>query len=405
MTFGPDTSRHPIVINGAPHAIEPRPGQCLRTYLREQGNVEVKKGCDAGDCGACSVLVDGAATHSCIFPASRAVGREVTTVAGLGTPDRLHPVQRRLLDAAGFQCGFCTAGMAVTASALGDVDDADLPRLMKGNLCRCTGYRSIRDAITGTVNTEVPAAGEAHGHSVGAPAGRRVVTGTEAFTLDEPSTTLVHAAVLGSPHAHARILSIEVSRAEALPGVHAVLIHLDVSEILFSTARHEDRLDDPDDTRLLDPVLRFRGQRVAIVYADTVAIAEQARRMIDVVYEVLPAVFDPEVARSAGAPLVHGDKDADVSRISEPTRNVVAQMHQEYGDVAAGLAEAHATVTGTWETARVTHAALETHGARGWLADDGTLVVRTSSQVPFLVRKELARLLGRDPSEVRVVVG
>lgn len=394
-----------ISINGDPHEAEPRPGQCLRTYLREQGSVDVKKGCDAGDCGACSVLVDGMATHSCIFPAARAIGRDVTTVAGLGTPDRLHPVQRRFVEAAGFQCGFCTAGMVLTASQLDGVTTERLPRLMKGNLCRCTGYRSIRDAIAGTVNTTSPAAGEAHGQSVGAPAGTRVVTGRERFTLDEPASGLVHAKVLGSPHPHARITSIDVTRAEALAGVLAVLTYEHVPDILFSTGRHEDRLDDPDDTRILDPVLRFRGQRVAVAYAETVALAEEACRLVDVTYEVLPAVFDPDIARRPGAPLLHGDKDRLHSRISDPGRNVVAQLHDEHGDVEAALAAAHATASGTWTTARVNHAALETHGARGWLADDGSLVVRTSSQVPFLVRTELARLFGRDPSDVRVVVG
>ena len=394
-----------ISINGVPHAAEPRGGQCLRTYLREQGSVEVKKGCDAGDCGACSVLVDGMPTHSCIFPAVRAVGSDVTTVAGLGSPDHLHPVQQRFIDAAGFQCGFCTAGMVVTASTLEGVADADLPRVMKGNLCRCTGYRSIRDAIGGTTNTETVAAGEAYGRSVAAPAGQRVVTGHERYTLDEPATGLLHIVVLGSPHAHARITSIDISRAAALEGVIDVLTHHDVSDMLYSTGRHENRLDDPDDTRILDPVLRFRGQRVAVVIAETVGIAEAACRMVDVTYEPLPAVFDPDDARQPGAPLLHADKDPLVSRISDPTRNVVAQMHDEYGDTDAGMAAAHATVSGRWQTARVSHAALETHGARGWLADDGSLVIRTSSQVPFLVRTELARLLNLPVDRVRVVVG
>jgi aerobic-type carbon monoxide dehydrogenase small subunit (CoxS/CutS family) len=105
-----------LIVNGNELQDDPRPGQCLRTFLREQGHFEVKKGCDAGDCGACSVLVDGDAVHSCVFPAFRAAGRSVTTVAGLGTPDVLHPVQRRFVEAAGFQCGFCTAGMVTTAS-------------------------------------------------------------------------------------------------------------------------------------------------------------------------------------------------------------------------------------------------------------------------------------------------
>jgi aerobic-type carbon monoxide dehydrogenase small subunit (CoxS/CutS family) len=147
-----------ITVNGTPTDTSPAPGQCLRTLLRAVGHTEVKKGCDTGDCGACSVLVDGTPVHSCVFPAFRAEGRAVTTVAGFGTPDDLHPVQQRFVDAGGFQCGFCTAGMVVTAAWIAatlpeDTDPADLPRLMKGNLCRCTGYRSIRDALAGVVNT------------------------------------------------------------------------------------------------------------------------------------------------------------------------------------------------------------------------------------------------------------
>ena len=393
-------------LNGRDVEATPLPGQCLRTFLRQEGAPEVKKGCDAGDCGACSVLVDGVATHSCLVPAVRAVGRDITTVTGLGTPDDLHPVQRSFVEAAGFQCGFCTAGMIVTAvgEGLAAESEADLPRAMKGNLCRCTGYRSIRDALAGTANVEQAEAGDAWGRSVAAPAASRVVTGTERYTLDEPAADLLHVAVLGSPHAHARITSIDPSAAESMPGVHLVLTHRDVPDVLFSTGRHENRLDDPDDTRILDPVLRFHGQRVAVVVADSVAQARAACAAIDVAYEVLPSVHDPRAAREPGAPLVHGEKDPATSRISEPSRNVVAQLHDEHGDTATALASAHATVSGTWRTARVTHAALETHGARAWLDDDGVLVVRTSTQVPFLVRDELARLLALDPARVRVVV-
>jgi putative selenate reductase molybdopterin-binding subunit len=394
-----------IRINGEPAGGDPRPGQCLRTFLRDQGHFEVKKGCDAGDCGACSVLVDGRAVHSCVFPAFRADNRDVTTVAGLGTPDDLHPMQRKFLEAAGFQCGFCTAGMITTASALSEAQLADLPRSLKGNLCRCTGYRSITDAVDGRANTEKPAQGADVGRSVSAPAGSRVVTGTEQYTMDFTMPGLLHMAVLASPMAHARIRSIDTSAAESLPGVRLVLTHHDSPPVAFSTARHENRLDDPDDTRVLDDTVRHLGQRVAAVVADDLATAEKACRALVVEYEALPAVFEPEAARSPGAPLVHGDK-SDASRIADPARNTVAELHGGVGDVEAGIAAARATggavVTGRWHTQRVQHSHLETHGCTGWRDEAGRLVIRSSTQVPFLVRDELCHVFGLAREDVHV---
>ncbi|HWN33814.1 MAG TPA: molybdopterin cofactor-binding domain-containing protein, partial [Pseudonocardia sp.] len=401
-----------IGINGVPTDTAPAAGQCLRTLLRGHGHTEVKRGCDSGDCGACTVLVDGVPVHSCVYPAVRADGREVTTAAGLGTPDDLHPVQQRFVDAGGFQCGYCTAGLVVTAAALGEVDPEQLPRLLKGNLCRCTGYRSIEDALRGTVNTEK---GGGPGRSLPPPAAGRVVAGLEPYTLDiPPPEGLLHLAVLRSPHAHARIRSIDTAGAWAVAGVHAVLTHADVPAIRYSTARHENRLDDPDDMLMLDPVVRFWGQRVAAVVAESVGAAERACRALAVEYQVLPAVFDPERATEPGAPLVHGDKVASSgsnpaaeARIAAPERNLVAERHAELGDVGAGLRAAAAVVEGTWRTQRVAHTALETHAALGWLDGPidagGRLVVRTSSQVPFLVRDELARILSLPPDRVRVL--
>ena len=134
-------------VNGETVEREPRPGQCLRTFLRALGCHGVKKGCDTGDCGACTVWLDGRPVNSCITPAFRAEDREVTTIEGLGTPDDLHPMQRQFRDAPGFQCGFCTAGMIMTAAALTDEQKRDLPHALKGNLCRCTGYHNIVKAV------------------------------------------------------------------------------------------------------------------------------------------------------------------------------------------------------------------------------------------------------------------
>ncbi|NUU18546.1 molybdopterin-dependent oxidoreductase [Cellulomonas humilata] len=387
-------------VNGSPVEAEPAPGQVLRTLLREQGHVEVKKGCDSGDCGACTVLLDGRPTHSCLVPAYRAAGRAVTTVSGLEPS-----VGQAFVDAAAFQCGFCTAGLVTTVAGLClTEDDDETARLLKGNLCRCTGYRSICDAVARRRNTVDALAGQDAGRSVRSPAAHRIVTGREPFTLDVPSTDLAHLAVLGSPHAHARIASIDTTAALRAPGVIAVLTHEDSPATLFSTARHESRLDDPDDTRVLDPVLRFHGQRVAVVVAESVREASRALSLIEVEYEVLPAVVDPAAAREPGAPLVHGDKGPE-SRISEPGRNVVAQLHAEMGSVTAALASSAHRVSGTYRTSRVSHAAMETHATRGWLDEDGRLVLRTSTQVPYLVRDEIAHIFDLDPARVRVLTG
>ncbi|TMR92768.1 molybdopterin-dependent oxidoreductase [Nonomuraea basaltis] len=396
-----------IEVNGQVFTAQPRPGQCLRTLLRELGHFGVKKGCDAGDCGACTVHIDGRPVHSCLFPAFRAAGHQVTTIEGLSSGAQLHPLQRDFLAAQGFQCGFCTAGLIMTVAALDPGQKQDLPRSLKGNLCRCSGYRAIDDAIHGIAHAEDAegtSPGDSCGRNLPAPAGPDIVTGAARYTLDVAMEGLLHLELLRSPHAHARIVAIDTSAALAVPGVRAVFTHEDTPRRLYSTGRHENPDDDPSDTLLFDDVVRFTGQRVAAVVADSVAAAEEGCRRLVVDYEVMPAVFDPEKAMAPGSPLLHGDKSAD-QHIARPERNIAAEVHGDVGDVETAFEQADAVHEHTYVSHRVQHAHLETHASIAWVDGSGRLVVRTSSQVPFLTKRALCTLFDLPEEKVRVVCG
>jgi putative selenate reductase molybdopterin-binding subunit len=389
-----------VQVNGKTHDASPRPGQCLRTFLRELGWFGVKKGCDAGDCGACTVMVDGDPVHSCIFPAHRVENRAVTTIEGLARNGVLHPMQEAFSKAQGFQCGFCTPGMIMTAATLNQSQRQDLAWALKGNICRCTGYGAIESAIRGVNAVEQAEAGNACGRSIPAPATRAVISGTARYTLDIAPEGLLSIKLLRSPHAHARITSIRKDLALAVPGVVAVLCYEDVPAKLYSSARHEMPEADPDDTALFDRVVRFVGQRIAAVVAESEASAETACRRLVVDYDILDSVFDPEKAMRPGAPVLH--EKGPESRIADPKRNIVGEIHSYVGNVDEGFAQADVVYEGTYVTQRVQHAHLETHCAIGWLDEKDRLNIRSSSQTPFLTRRALAALFGLDLAKVRV---
>ncbi len=392
-------------VNGTDVTAVPRPGQCLRTFLRETGWYGVKKGCDAGDCGACTVHVDGVPVHSCVYPALRAADAEVTTVEGLAPADGKHPVQEAFLAAQGFQCGFCTAGMIMTTAALTPDQLADLPRSLKGSICRCTGYGAIEDAVRGTARIIPGACGSAVGGGIPAPAGPAVVTGAARYTLDLapdrndtgehlPPGPPLHLKLLRAPHAHAWIRSVDVTEALRVPGVVAVFTYEDSPATLFSTARHHNPDDDPYDTLVLDRTVRFHGQRVAAVVAESVGAAEAGCRAIRVDYDVRPAVTSPAEAMAPGAPVLHPDIAPD---------NVCGSVHRQTGDPDAAFAAAAVVYEETFQVQRIQHVALETHATIGWLDSGGRLVLRTSTQVPFLTRDAVAAVFGLEKDQVRVV--
>ena len=436
------------VVDGTERAVDPQPGQCLRTWLRDQGAHAVKRGCDAGDCGACTVQIAQQgqapkAVHSCIIPADRAAGSQITTLEGLApeasehvrasreageSPSlsdlrkKLHPTQRDFLESHGFQCGYCTAGYIMTASADDEGRGGERERKFKGNLCRCTGYCSITEALDGAENPRVTEE-DSPGTSPMPPAGPGVVTGTVDYTFDtyEPSShqpgsaqtsaAELHVVVHRSPTAHARIRSIDTSTALASPGVVAVLTHEDVpAEIRYSSAQHELVGDDPADTRLLDDTVRHVGQRVAVVVAESRRQAARAARLIEVDYEPLPAVFDPAEALTEGTPVLHPEDGSprtdalgsEYFPIQDPQRNLVASAEASSGDAEAALSSSAHSYTGRFQTHRTSHVALETHGARGWIDEEGRYTLRSSTQVPFLARRALCRIFGLSPEQVRV---
>jgi CO/xanthine dehydrogenase Mo-binding subunit/aerobic-type carbon monoxide dehydrogenase small subunit (CoxS/CutS family) len=390
-----------VTVNGKIFSAEPAPGECLRVFLRELGWYGVKKGCDGGDCGACTVWVDGKPVHSCLYPAYRSEDHEITTIEGLANGDALHPMQNAFLAAQAFQCGYCTAGMIMTGAALTAEQRLDLPRALKGNLCRCTGYGAIRDAFAGVANVTADDAGQSSGVSVPNPFAQAIVTGHARYTSDVPPLEgLLHLKILRSPHAHAKIVGIDRTKAKAVPGVVDVLTWEDVPRRLFTTAIHEDNRVDPDDTYVLDNVARFVGQRIAAVIADTEANAEAGVRALEVQYEILPAVFDPEAAMAPDAPVLH-EKGGD-SHIAYPEKNIFVDIHGEVGDVAAGFAEADAIYEATYLAPRQQHVHLETMQSIAWRSDDARLHVRTSSQGPSIVKGKLAYIFGLLPANVHV---
>ncbi|MBT2442824.1 molybdopterin-dependent oxidoreductase [Streptomyces sp. ISL-36] len=383
-----------VRVDGEESHEPPRPGQCLRTYLRDQGRrIGVKKGCDTGDCGACTVHVDGLAVHSCLYPAHRADGRAVTTAEGLGADGRVHRVQEEFIRSRAFQCGYCTPGFVMTAAALSAEQLGDLPQALKGNLCRCTGYRPIGDAVRaahfredGGSRCRTPGGAD--------PVAREVVTGTARFTLDHPEPPgMLHVALVRSPHRHARILDIDAIAARAVPGVHAVLTHHDAPRTRFSTALHENTDDDPADARVLDDVVRHVGQRVAAVVAESPATAAEAARLVHVTYQVLPAVTDPEHALGPDAIRVHEDG------------NIAGEFHRTIGDTERGLAEADIVYEETFHTQRVQHTALECHASRAWTDPDGRLRLHCATQAPHLVRRRLCEVFAVPEDRLRVTTG
>ena len=402
-----------LTINNQDSVVACDPGTSLLSLLRENSFYGVHRVCETGDCGACTVWVDDTPVHSCLYPALRAKEKNITTIEGLAKDGKLTPLQLSFLEHQGFQCGFCTPGMIMSTTKLAEDlannssqelegnREVELRLALKGNLCRCTGYQAIVDSILGK-ELELATSefvGEQIGKSIPKQDGLAIVTGEPIYTGDFAPKGLLHLRVLRSPHAHARITKINTELAKNLPGVQAIFTHEDIIRRPYTTAGHMDPVPDPLDHYLLDNKVRFVGDRVAAVVAESVAIANHACELIEVEYEILPHVLDPVVAMQ-GEVIIHDELDS--TGICDQQRNLAGQIHLETGDIQRGFQAADLIVANTYHLPPVQHTHLEPHISISWLDEAGNLVVRSSTQVPFHCQRILAEIFDLPREKIRV---
>lgn len=419
-----------IRVNGIQHTFQVTPGEKLLTVLRRNGFRGVKSGgCTDGECGACTVLLDGKPVSSCVMLAAQADGHAIQTIEGFGQqPDQgwkktagADPIQQAFIETGAIQCGYCTPGQILAAKALLEKNtnpsEAEVREALAGVLCRCTGYlkpvQAVLRAAAALRGEKLPpletnrVSTNNRYQEIGKPEKKidafKLALGKPAFTDDIELPGTLIAKVLRSPYAHARIKSIDASRARNLKGVAAVLTWEDLPRVVYSTAGQSDPIPGPLDAFSLDHKVRFVGDRVAFVAAESEAIANQALQLIDVQYELLPTVLDPEDAMREGAPIIHDEAEYKNFSQSDPQKNIAAQMRIDIGDVDQGFQEADQIIEGDYEVPKVQQAHIEPHVVISYWDEDDRLVIRTSTQVPFHVRRELAPVLGLPIKRIRVV--
>ena len=383
-------------VNGVPQSLDVGEKETLLDVLRERLRLTgTKNGCAEGHCGACTVIVNGKAVRACITRAARLGGREVWTIEGLAREGHLYPVQQAFVAAGAIQCGFCTPGMVMAAKALLDANPHptrdEIREALRRNLCRCTGYVKVIEAVELAAELMAfrqdvtPPEGSGVGKSVARPDAVAKVTGQAQYAADLFFDGMLHGAVLRSKYPHARILRVDVEEARSLPGVRAVLAAADVPGQKVHGLVVEDW-----------PVfawdkVRYVGDAVAAVAADTPEIARQALERISVEYEPLPLVTDPVQALEPGAPPVH------------EKGNLLYETSVQRGDVDAAFRKAAVVVEQVYHTPTNEHAFLEPETSVAVPGADGGVTVYVGSQIPFSDQKQVAASLGLSLEKVRII--
>ena len=380
-----------FVVNGVPCSTEEE--KPLLRYLRDELRLtSVKDGCSEGACGTCTILVDGKAVKACVLSTKRAAGKEIVTVEGLSEAEREAFVYA--FGAVGaVQCGFCIPGMVMAGKALLDQNpnpsEAEIKKAIRGNVCRCTGYKKIIEGIAlagailrGEASVD-PALEEGEDYGVGARAFRTdvrdKVLGRGEYCDDLYLDGMAHASAVRSQYPRARVLDIDPSAALALPGVLAVLTADDVPHNKVGHLQQ-----DWDVMIAKGDITRCVGDAICLVVAENETVLKQAKELVKVDYEPLEPVRTIQEARAADAPILH------------PGGNLCQQRHVTRGDARAALAQSKYVVTQSYRTPFTEHAFLEPECAVAFPYKDGVKVY-TSDQGVYDTRKEISIMLGWEP--------
>ncbi len=393
------TPSHPIrfTLNGVTLDLQAAPGRRLSDVLREDiGRRDVKVGCDAGDCGACTVLLNGAPVCACLTPVIHADGGAIVTAAGLGRRG-LSALQEAFLRHGAAQCGVCTPGMLVAATALltetptpsrGQVETA-----LAGVLCRCTGYQKIVDAVVAASLAQpvpsAPAIGQAVGASVERLDGRQKVDGQECFGADAWPNGALTVRAVRSPHFRADFAFGDIAGWQArCQGVTAVFTAADIP----GANRFGVIPDLADQPALAEASVRFKGEAIAIVVGAHDAVMALDLEAFPVAWTPRDPLMAPAAALAAGAPLIHADRP----------ENVLVRGRVATGDPDAVMADAAVTVTARFQTSSVEHAYIEPEAGAAWMEGD-VLTIAACTQAPMMDRDSVADILDLPKAKVRII--
>ena len=445
------TKQVTLYINGKPYVIQYGPKEKLLETLRALKFVSVKNGCDEGDCGLCTVLLDGSPVRSCLLLTENLDQQNITTVEGLSENGKSHPIQTAFMETGAIQCGFCTPAHILTSKALLDENpdptEAEIREALAGVHCRCTGFVRIVEAnlraaaiLRGEEVPEIqpihmdlpdnlddihlpsefyrndtqlgplpplvftPKSMELTKH-IGQPEqkvdAKKLAHGRPVFTDDITFPGMLYGELLTSPHAHALIKNIDTTKAKALPGVHAVLTYKDIPRVKYASGGQSYPQPLPYDQVSLDNKVRHVGDRVALVAADTRKIALAALKLIEVEYEVLPPILNLEEALAENAPVIHDETDTE--GIYDANRNIVFHIEAEEGVPDKAFEDADLITEGIFFTPKQQHAQTEPHSCISYWDEDERLVLRSSTQVPFHARRIISPLIGLPIKRIRVI--